>query len=244
MNAVVTFPSPRASSAPRAPVSAPHGVLAPIDIETLRKHVTIVQRKLTAGQYLYRAGQPFNALYLVNVGFLKTCLVADDGREQVTGFRMRGDLIGIESIGAATHECDVVALETSGVWELPYPAILRACAQMPELQERLTWALAAEIRSDRSWKLVLGSLSAEQRVAAFLLDLASRHEALGFSARHFVLRMGRADIGSFLALKHETVTRALTRLAGQGCIDVQWREIRILDAAALDAVIHCEEKAA
>ena len=225
-------------------LSAANAVPASIDIEELRSHVPITQRKVAAGQYLYRAGQPFNALYLVNVGFLKTCLVAEDGREQVTGFRMRGDLIGIEAIGAATHECDVVALETSGVWELPYPAILRACAQMPELQERLTWALAAEIRSDRSWKLALGSLSAEQRVAAFLLDLASRHEALGFSPRHFVLRMGRADIGSFLALKHETVTRALTRLAGQGCIDVQWREIRILDAAALDAVIHCEEKAA
>jgi len=228
----------------RTAPSAANAVHASIDIEELRSHVPIMQRKLEAGQYLYRAGQPFNALYLVNVGFLKTCLVAEDGREQVTGFRMRGDLIGIESIGAATHECDVVALETSGVWELPYPAILRACAQMPELQERLTWALAAEIRSDRSWKLALGSLSAEQRVAAFLLDLASRHEALGFSPRHFVLRMGRADIGSFLALKHETVTRALTRLAGQGCIDVQWREIRILSAAALDAVIHCEAKAA
>ena len=224
--------------------SAANAVHASIDIDALRAYVPIVQRKLAAGQYLYRAGQAFNALYLVNVGFLKTCLVTEDGREQVTGFRMRGDLVGIESIGAATHECDVMALETSGVWELPYPAILRACAQMPELQERLTWALAAEIRSDRSWKLALGSLSAEQRVAAFLLDLASRHEALGFSPRHFVLRMGRADIGSFLALKHETVTRALTRLASQGCIDVQWREIRILDVGALDGVIHCEEKAA
>jgi len=232
------------TKARRATLTAAQVVAAPIDIEVLSKYVNVVQRKLTAGQYLYRAGQPFNALYLVNVGFLKTCLVAEDGREQVTGFRMRGDLVGIESIGAATHECDVVALETSGVWELPYPAILRACAQMPELQERLTWALAAEIRSDRSWKLALNSLSAEQRVAAFLLDLASRHEALGFSPRHFVLRMGRADIGSFLALKHETVTRALTRLAGQGCIDVQWREIRILDMAALDGVIHCEDKAA
>ena len=232
------------TKARRATLTAAQVVAAPIDIEVLSKYVNVVQRKLTAGQYLYRAGQPFNALYLVNVGFLKTCLVAEDGREQVTGFRMRGDLVGIESIGAATHECDVVALETSGVWELPYPAILRACAQMPELQERLTWALAAEIRSDRSWKLALNSLSAEQRVAAFLLDLASRHEALGFSPRHFVLRMGRADIGSFLALKHETVTRALTRLAGQGCIDVQWRETRILDMAALDGVIHCEDKAA
>ena len=242
MNAAVA--SINCQRAPRLSVTPTHTVPAPIDIETLRSHVPIVQRKLAAGEYLYRAGQPFNALYLVNVGFLKTCLVAEDGREQVTGFRMRGDLVGIESIGAAVHECDVIALETSGVWELPYPAILRACAQMPELQERLTWALAAEIRSDRSWKLALGSLSSEQRVAAFLLDLASRHEALGFSSRHFVLRMGRADIGSFLALKHETVTRALTRLAAQGCIDVQWREIRILDARALERVIQCEEQAA
>jgi len=230
------------TKARRATLTAAQAVAAPIDIEVLSKYVNVVQRKLTAGQYLYRAGQPFNALYLVNVGFLKTCLVAEDGREQVTGFRMRGDLVGIESIGAATHECDVVALETSGVWELPYPAILRACAQMPELQERLTWALAAEIRSDRSWKLALGTLTAEQRVAAFLLDVAARHESLGFSARHFVLRMTRADIGSFLALKHETVTRALTRLAGQGAIAVQWREIRILDAEALRQTINGEAR--
>jgi CRP/FNR family transcriptional regulator len=199
-----------------------------------------VQRKLDAGQYLYRAGQPFNALYLVHAGFLKTSLTAEDGREQVTGFRMRGDLMGIESIGTGTHTCDAVALDTSGVWELPYPAILTACARVPELQARLTWALAAEIRSDRSWMLALGTLSAEQRVAAFLLDVAARHEALGFSARHFVLRMSRADIGSFLALKHETVTRALTRLGAQGCIAVQWREVRILDSAALRRVMRCE----
>jgi CRP/FNR family transcriptional regulator len=243
MNAAAVTPI-ASKQAPRLSFAPTHSIPAPIDIETLRSYVPIVQRKLTAGQYLYRAGQPFSALFLVNVGFLKTCLVAEDGREQVTGFRMRGDMIGIESIGAATHECDVVALETSGVWELPYPAILRACAQMPELQERLTWALAAEIRSDRSWKLALGSLSSEQRVAAFLLDLAARHEALGFSSRHFVLRMGRADIGSFLALKHETVTRALTRLAANGCIDVQWREIRILDARALEGIIQCQALAA
>ncbi|MFT3792027.1 MAG: helix-turn-helix domain-containing protein [Rudaea sp.] len=242
MNVVVApVASPRI---PRPPIMPAHAMPASIDVEALRSQVPVTHHKLEAGQYLYRAGQPFKALYLVNVGFLKTCLIADDGREQVTGFRMRGDLIGIDSIGAATHECEAVALETSGVWELPYPAVMRACAQVPELQERLTWALAAEIRNDHSWKLVLGSLGSEQRVAAFLLDLAARHEALGLSPSHFVLRMGRADIGSFLALKHETVTRALTRLAHQGCIDVQWREIRILDAQALRRVIQCEGEAA
>lgn len=213
-----------------------------IRLEDLRAHVPVLQRKLEAGQYLYRAGQPFHALYLVHTGFLKTSVISEDGREQVTGFSMRGDLMGVESIGMPTHSCDAVALDTSGVWELPYPEMLVACARMPELQAQLTAALAAEIRSDRSWMLAVGTLSAEQRVAAFLLDVAARHEALGFSARHFVLRMSRADIGSFLALKHETVTRALTRLTQQGCIAIEWREVRILDAGALRETIHVDPR--
>jgi len=217
-----------------------HPLLAGIDIDRLKTLVPVTQRKLTAGQYLYRAGQAFNALYLVNAGFIKNCLTSEDGREQVTGFRMRGDLMGTESIGMATHTCDAVALDSSSVWELPYPAILYACERMPELQAQITKALAAEIRNDRSWMLALGTLTAEQRVASFLLDVAARHEKLGFSSCHFVLRMTRADIGSFLALKHETVTRALTRLAGQGAIVVQWREIRILDAGALRQTINAD----
>jgi CRP/FNR family transcriptional regulator len=226
--------------APSAQPANPGSATLPggISLEELRAHVPVVSRKLTAGQYLYRSGQPFHALYLVASGFLKTSLIAADGREQVTGFCMRGDLMGVESIGTTTHASDAVALDTSMVWELPYPAILLACARMPEMQAQLTRALAAEIRSNRSWMLALGTLSAEQRVAAFLLDVAARHETLGFSPRHFVLRMSRADIGSFLALKHETVTRALTRLSAQGCIAVQWREVRILDADALRAVAH------
>jgi CRP/FNR family transcriptional regulator len=232
----------RTSAIPAAAMSSATTLPGGISIEELRKHVTVVQRKLTAGQYLHRAGQPFHALYLVASGFLKTSLVAADGREQVTGFCMRGDLMGVESIGMATHTSDAVALDTCMVWELPYPAVLSACARMPELQAQLTRALAAEIRSNRSWMLALGTLSAEQRVAAFLLDVAARHEALGFSARHFVLRMSRADIGSFLALKHETVTRALTSLGAQDCIAVQWREVRILDMVALREVAHGEAR--
>lgn len=208
-----------------------------IDIDELSRHVPVLRRKLNAGQFLYRVGQPFGALFLVHAGFLKICVIAEDGREQVTGFRMRGDLLGAESIGARAYSCDIVALDTSEVWELPYPAILNACARIPQLQDQLAAALAAEIRRDHSWMLAMGTLNAEQRVAAFLLDLAKRHAALGFSERHFVLRMSRADIGNFLALKHETVTRALTRLSVQGSIDVQWREVRLLDAEHLRATV-------
>jgi len=240
MNAIAarTIPSPATAGMSFAPNAAS----AQINLGELSAHVCVTRRRLEAGQHLYRAGQAFNALYLVHAGFLKTSLVAEDGREQVTGFRMRGELLGVESIGMKTYACDVVALDTSEVWELPYPAVLTACARIPELQAQLTAALAAEIRSDRSWMLALGTLSAEQRVASFLLDVAARHEALGFSNKHFVLRMTRADIGSFLALKHETVTRALARLIAQGCISVELREVRILDAAALRATIGADAR--
>lgn len=212
---------------------SPPAAVGPLDIERLSRHVQVVRRKLAAGQHAYRAGQPFHAIFLVHAGFLKTCELSEDGRERVTGFRMRGDLVGVESIGLARYSCDVVALDDSEIWELPYPPVLLACLQVPELQERLTLALAEEIRNDRAWMLALGTLTAEQRVAAFLLDMAERYMRLGFSPCHFLLRMGRADIASFLGLKHETVTRALSKLDRLDCIDVQRREIRLLDPAGL-----------
>lgn len=229
MNAIAL---PTRPSVP-APTQALATAAGSIDIEQLRQHVPVLRRKLAAGQHLYRAGQAFHAIFLVHAGFLKTSELSEDGRERVTGFRMRGDLVGVESIGLAGYSCDVEALDDTEVWELPYPAVLLACLQMPELQTRLTAALAEEIRSDRAWMLAMGTLSADQRVAAFLLDMAERHMRLGFSPCHFLLRMGRADIASFLALKHETVTRALSRLDRLQCIAVQRRDIRVLDPDGL-----------
>lgn len=231
MSSHATVPAAVASSMPQALTSTAQG--SELDIETLRQHVPVIRRKLPAGQYAYRTGQSFHSLFLVHAGFLKTCELARDGREQITAFRMRGDLLGVESIGLGGYSCDVVALEDSELWELPYPPVLLACRALPELQTRLAAALAEEIRRDRAWMLALGTLSAERRVAAFLFDIAQRHAALGFSPRHFILRMGRADIGSFLALKHETVTRALSHMVELEFIAVQRREVRVLDLAGL-----------
>lgn len=208
-----------------------------IDLDQLRAHVQVLRRRLEPGQYLYRAGQPFQALYLIHVGSVKTCELSEDGREQVTGFRMAGELVGVESIGLATFACDVIALESTEVWELPYPPVLTACLRIPELQQRLTDAMAEEIRRDRSWMLALGTLTAEQRVAAFLLDVAARYEAMGFSRNHFILRMSRADMASYLALKHETVSRALSHLADSNCIAVRRREMRIVDRESMHRMI-------
>jgi CRP/FNR family transcriptional regulator len=235
MNASLAFVESDVRTAPRAPAPLSHTpeALGALELDTLRQHMNVTRRKLTPGQYLYRAGQPFQALYLVHAGFLKSRLVSSDGREQITGFHLRGELLAVDSIGTATHGCDVIALDYSEVWELPYPPVLHACMRMPELQTRLTAALASEIRRDRNWMLALGTLDAEQRVAMFLLDLAQRYQAMGFSPSHFVLRTTRAEMGSFLALKHETVTRALSHLHAQGYIDVDRREVRIRDAEAL-----------
>jgi CRP/FNR family transcriptional regulator len=207
----------------------------PFDIELLHRHAALAQRKLRAGEYLYRNGQPFNSLYLVHAGFLKTCELAQDGREQVTGFPMRGELLGVESIGLDAYACDVVALDDCVVWCVPYHPVLGASTDDPALHARLAAALANAIRRDRSWMLTVGTLAAENRVAAFLLDFAARQARLGFSSNHFILRMGRADIASYLALTHETVTRALTRLAQRGLISVLRREIRLLDIPKLRA---------
>jgi len=225
--------SPNPHVAPK-PFAA--SVAGPIDLDQLRQHVTVVRHRLEAGDYLYRSGQPFRAIYLIHAGSVKTCELSEDGREQVTGFRMRGELLGVESIGLAAHVSDVIALETCEIWELPYPPVLTACLHIPDLHMRLTSAMATEIRRDRSWMLAIGTLSAEQRVAAFLLDIAARHEAMGFSGRHFVLRMSRSEMASYLAIKHETVSRALAHLSDTNCISVQRREIKILDRAGMNQI--------
>lgn len=220
------------------PLSTPRRVDELIDVATLSTHVPVTRRRLRAGQPLYRAGQRFAALYLVHAGFLRASVSSGDGRQQVTGFPMRGDLLGVESIGSDVHSVDVVALDACEILELPYPAVMAACAAMASLQALVTQALALELRRDHYWMLTLGTLTAEQRVAAFLLDLARRHRALGFAANHFLLRMSRIDIASFLGIKHETVTRALSQLAARGVIAVDRREIRI---ASPEALLQCAE---
>ncbi|MBS0456189.1 MAG: helix-turn-helix domain-containing protein [Proteobacteria bacterium] len=203
-------------------------------LEALVAGLPLRRRTLKAREYLFRAGQPRSALYLVHAGFFKTCVTSVDGREKITSFRLRGDLLGIDALDMPMHACDAIALDTCEVWELPCEQLRHS---LPQFQERLTAALAAEIRRDWGWMLALGTLSAEQRVIAFLLDFAARLQALGFSATDLMLRMTRAEVGNFLSLKLETVTRALSRLQARGLLAVDGRQIRLRDAAALREVM-------
>lgn len=222
-----------ADDGPRQGVESPHS-RASADMERLLRGLPLPRRCLRAKQYLFRAGQRRQSLFLIHAGFFKTCVLSEDGREKITGFRLRGDLLGLDSLDRATYACDAIALDVSEVRELP-------CRQLrdslPDFQDRLMAVLASEIRREWGWMLALGTLSAEQRVIAFLLDLAARLAGLGFSSRCLVLRMTRADLGNFLALQLETVTRSLSHLQRLGLIEVARREIRLVDPSGLGGLL-------
>ncbi|MCR8713293.1 Crp/Fnr family transcriptional regulator [Stenotrophomonas indicatrix] len=218
-----------------APGQDPPGT-APQSIMALLQNLPVQRRRLQPRGFLFRAGQPCHALFMVHAGLFKTCVLSEDGRERVTGFHLRGELLGIDSFDMPTYACDAIALDTCDVWELPLSWLK---GEGRDLMPCITGMLAAEIRRDWRWMLAVGTLSAERRVVTFLLDLAARLQLLGYSAHHMQLRMTRADLGSFLALQLETVTRALSHLDATGVIVVNRREIRIRDEARLRSMLAC-----
>ena len=194
------------------------------------------RRLLKPKAQVFRAGQAAGSLFLVNSGVFKTSIASDDGRERITGFRMRGDLLGIESLGEQAHATEAVALATGEVWEYTRQQL---DAAGPAFQQRLAQHLASEIRRDWQWMLATGSLCAEKRVVAFLLDLAARMQAMGFSGRELSLHMTRSEIGNFLALQLETVVRALSKLQAGGLIGIDGRGIELRDIERLRATLVC-----
>lgn len=204
-------------------------------LESLVAGLPLLRRRVRAKQHVFRAGQHRSSLFLVHAGCFKTSVLSEDGREKITGFRLRGELLGMDSLDMPSYACDAVSLDLGEVWELPV-ALLRD--SVPGFQECLTGLLAREIRCDWGWMLAIGTLSAEQRVIAFLLDLGSRLQALGFSPHCLMLRMTRADLGNFLALQLETVSRALSHLQALGLIEIARRQIRIADSDGLRALMN------
>jgi CRP/FNR family transcriptional regulator len=196
-----------------------------------------VKRRLRAGQHLYRTGESADSLFVVRSGFMKSSVVTPDGREQVTQFHMMGDLTGLAAMGRGEHTTDTVALEDTEVCEIPFAALQRLAARVPALQQRLYCLMAEEIEAERDALVLLGTMRAEERVASFLLDLGNRYHALGFSASRFVLRMSRADMGSYLGLRLETVSRLLSRFQVEGLLRVEGRSVQILDAEGLRSLI-------
>ena len=209
--------------------------LEPAEISAVDKLVNR-RRTIARGDYLFRNNPPLQSLYAIRTGFMKTCALHVDGREQVAGFHMAGDLMGLDAIGSGRHVCDVVALEDCELCEIPLDALQLLSRKIPTLQQHFHRILSREIVRDQSMMLILGSMRAEERLAAFLLNLSQRFAARGYSSTEFVLRMTRADIGNYLGLKLETVSRALSRMQADKLIEVHTRLICITDMAGLKAV--------
>jgi CRP/FNR family transcriptional regulator len=201
------------------------------------EQLVATRRKIRRGDALFRAGDRFESLYALRLGFLKSTVMSRDGREQVTGFHMAGELVGLEGIGAQTHHCETVALEDTEVCVIPYDRIEEVSAAVPALTSHFHKVMSREIVQDHGVMLLLGSMHTEERLAAFLLNLSQRFEARGYSRSEFVLRMTRAEIGSFLGLKLETVSRTLSRFAHDGLIEVNQKHLRITDQDGLRAIM-------
>jgi CRP/FNR family transcriptional regulator len=206
------------------------------DIEKLEDLVA-TRRRVKRGESLFRAGDKFESLYAIRLGFLKSTVVSTDGREQVTGFHMAGELIGMDGISSEQHSCDTVALEDTEVCVIPYDRIEDVAASVPVLRSHVHKVMSREIVREHGVMLLLGSMHAEERLAAFLLNLSQRFEARGYSRTEFVLRMTRAEIGSFLGLKLETVSRVLSRFAHDGLIEVNQKHVRIVSTDGLRSIV-------
>ena len=189
------------------------------------------KRPLKRGAFLYRAGDPLRSLFAVRTGFLKSSVLHEDGREQVAGFHMMGDLLGMDAIGAGKHQCDATALDDCEICEIPFGMLEQLSREIPALQQHFHRIMSREIARDYGVMLLLGSMRAEERLAAFLLNLSQRFAARGYSATRFNLRMTREEIGSYLGLKLETISRAFSRFQEDGVLEVQHKsiEIKLLD---------------
>ncbi|HEY6897901.1 MAG TPA: fumarate/nitrate reduction transcriptional regulator Fnr [Rhodocyclaceae bacterium] len=196
------------------------------------------RRKIPRGQHLYRARDNFEAIYAVKTGFFKTDVLLEDGREQVTGFQMAGELLGLDGISGDKHSCNAVALEDSEVCLIPFAQLEQLSSEIRTLQRHFHKVMSREIVRDQGVMMLLGSMRAEERLAAFLLNLSQRFQARGYSASEFHLRMTREEIGSYLGLKLETVSRAFSHFQEAGLISVQQKHIRIIDTDGLRQMLN------
>jgi CRP/FNR family transcriptional regulator, anaerobic regulatory protein len=192
-----------------------------------------VRKRLKRGEYLYRSGEKFDSIFAIRSGFFKTDVILEDGRDQVTGFQMAGELLGLDGISTERHACNAVALEDSEVCLIGFQHLEMLSREVPSLQNHFHKVMSREIVRDHGVMMLLGSMRAEERLAAFLLNLSQRFTARGYSPSEFYLRMTREEIGSYLGLKLETVSRAFSRFQDDGLVTVQQKHIRILNILGL-----------
>jgi CRP/FNR family transcriptional regulator len=207
------------------------------DAEIIRLDEVIgKRRRLVRDERLYQMGEPFRNLYAIRFGHFKTYQVNAAGDQQITGFQMAGELLGMDAISGDRHHCDAVALEDSEVCEIPFGGLEDLFGHVPTLLRHFHRIMSLEITREQNVMLLLGNMQAEQRFAVFLTNLSARYAARGYSASSFQLRMSREDIGNYLGLTIESISRLLSRFKKQGLIQVDKREMTLLEPALLKAM--------
>ena len=206
--------------------------------------IVATRRKVKRGTTLFRNGETFTSLYAIRTGFFKTCVATEDGRDQVTGFQMAGEIIGLDGIVNDHHTCDAVALEDAEVCVMPFDRLEELSREVTALQSHVHKVMSREIVREHGVMLLLGSMRAEERLAAFILNLVQRLHARGFSSSELVLRMTREEIGSYLGLKLETVSRTFSKFVEEGLVEVKQRHVRILDTEGLRRIVNSQHECA
>lgn len=226
--------TPRCSTCSMRAVCMPAGLseaeLAKLDA------VICATRPVRRGEALYRTGDAFQSVYAVRAGSFKTVVMHRDGREHVTGFQIAGDALGLDGVCGGQQNCDAIALEDSVVCIIPFAQLEALCHEMKPMQRHIYQLMGSEIVRESSQMMLLGTMSAEQRVATFLLNLSKRFKARGFSAAEFHLRMTREEIGCYLGMKLETVSRMFSKFQRERLVHAQGKSIRIVDPEGLAQV--------
>ena len=213
-----------------------------LNVDELKRVDELVTKRpfVKRGSALFRAGDTFTSLYAIRSGFFKTSVTSEDGQTQVTGFQMAGEVLGLDGIATDLHTCDAIALEDTEVCALPFERIEEIGREVKALQHHVHKIMSREIVRENGVMLLLGNMRAEERLAAFLLNLVQRLHARGFSGSEVILRMTREEIGSYLGLTLETVSRTFSKFAEDGLITVNQRHIHIQNADALKRMVNHE----
>lgn len=230
------LPAPCAPSAPARHSfigHRPEGATSPAAWHARLATLAAERRPVARGARLFSQGQHLHALYEVQAGHFKTCVADHHGRSQVTGFPMSGDLLGLGGIGGECHDVCAVALEDALVCVIPFEGLCALIREFAPLQHEFHKLMSREIVRDQALMLLLGTMAAEGRIAWFLLDMTQRLRLRGYSGANLMLRMTRGEIGSYLGLQLETVSRGLSKLQHDGVLKIDSRMVHVRDAAAL-----------
>ncbi|MBB2496173.1 fumarate/nitrate reduction transcriptional regulator Fnr [Aquipseudomonas ullengensis] len=199
-------------------------------------HIVKRGRPLKKGEFLFRQGDTFNSVFAVRAGALKTFTLSDGGEEQITGFHLPSELVGLSGVDTELYPVSAQALETTSVCEIPFDRLDELSVQLPQLRRQLMRVMSREIRDDQQMMLLLSKKTADERIATFLVNLSARFRARGFSANQFRLAMSRNEVGNYLGLAVETVSRVFTRFQQNGLINADGKEVQILDPIELCAL--------